>query len=185
MSKQYEICCTNCGHQFPYNSTNPETSAEGQAKEKAEGEVMETAKPLEINSTGKLQLNKYKNYEKECSNGNNESDDHTAIDSQGHQHTAAKEQQEISFNTGNLVTIWNFKPSAWNANSDTANVIDLAKRMGLLLSRDDIIDMDVYRENQNSFVYEVYFCSKDVKEAFLAKSYILKEFPETQSITIF
>ena len=57
--------------------------------------------------------------------------------------------------------------------------------MGLSLTRHDIIDMDVYIDNQNFHVFEVYFYSKHVKEAFLAKSHILKEFPETELIAIY
>ena len=165
---------------------NKHSSAESQSK-KAEGETMQITKPHEINCTEKQlqQPNKYNICEKESTNGDNESTDYTAIDSQGHQQPTLKEKQGITFNTGNLVTIWNFKPSVWSSNSDTANVIALAKRMGLLISHDDIIDIDVYIDSQNSHVYEVYFHSKHVKEAFLEKSHILKELPETKLVVIY
>ncbi|TMW42708.1 hypothetical protein DOY81_012212, partial [Sarcophaga bullata] len=82
-------------------------------------------------------------------------------------------------------TIWNI-PQPPGYGGYINNVIALAKRIGLSLARDHINNIDVYE--LGSYLgpanYCVYFCNKDLRDEFLKKSHILKEFSETKDLTI-
>ncbi|TMW40539.1 hypothetical protein DOY81_014382 [Sarcophaga bullata] len=110
----------------------------------------------------------------------------------GQQHTQTllppEEKQEITdlvdtTTPSNTVVIENFKSNDTSLDSAMIDVIALGQRMGLRITSHDIHDIFIYKRNP-FLTYVVEFGSKNLKNLFLEKSPVLKNFRKTKFLTI-
>ena len=94
--------------------------------------------------------------------------------------------QEIYDDTppSNSVLIENYKSSDTSLDTAITNVIALGQRMDLRITSNQIHNIVVYERNPPFLTYFVQFGNKKLKEAFLKKSHLLKNFRRTKFLTI-
>lgn len=94
------------------------------------------------------------------------------------------DKNETLIRKDNLVKISCFETSSNSKDVAIVNIIQLAKQMGLKLTRKQIGHVAVFQRNLKYVDYFVFFGSKQIKHAFLEKKLLLKNFPDTTDLVI-
>ena len=90
----------------------------------------------------------------------------------------------LDYSRCGIVDIKNYKSTDLSSDTASVNVLGLAKKMRLTYIRNFIDNIDVYSTKPNFLTYSVRFNREDMKNAFLQRKDILKEFEETKFLEL-